>query len=156
MALLKVTPKPPANQPEEWSEILRLDPTPRSGLVTGISAAGVSLLALSILLGAGVVLLQPFFLLFHDTHYPNLATFAFATISLASGWLGLLVAMLVLQRIIRPARRILKWVFIILAALITIYFFALLFVEFRNWLLGPEGWARFVQAWVDLVEGIIR
>ncbi len=104
MAIIRISPQPPRRQPawivparrelpalspDEWGQLLMAVPGPRHrwpGLITAFAAV---MFVASLLFGVGVVLVQPFFLLYYPSSYPNLATVSFTSISLAVLVLGL-------------------------------------------------------------------
>jgi hypothetical protein len=147
MAMMKIVRKPPPNEPQEWVEVLTAEPTRRSALVIEASALGMSLLFFSIIFAAAVIVIQPFLLIFYDTVYPNLATVSFTSVSLAAGWLGLIIAVFALRRRYRSIMQVIMVFVIGLAFVITVYFFALIFSEFIHWLLYPDGLERIIHAW---------
>jgi hypothetical protein len=154
MAMVKIVRKPPPNEPPEWVELLTVEPTQRSALVIEASALGMSVLFFSIIFAAAVIVIQPFLLIFYNTVYPHLATVSFTSVSLAAGWLALLLMFFVLSRLIRGISRVIMFIVLGVACFATVYFFALVFREFVHWLLYPDGSQRIINAWQVFIQAI--
>jgi hypothetical protein len=172
MALIRITPQPPRRQPawivparrelpalrpDEWNLLLTHVPGPRHrwpGLITAFAAV---MFVASLLFGVSVVLVQPFFLLFYPSSYPNLATVSFTSISLAILVLGL-VTLTSLAIIMRPRKDMIASIFkivgILAASILIVGFFSLLLREIFVWVLSNAGITRIIEAWQGIFQNI--
>lgn len=164
MALIRIAAQPPRRypalpaptrreitvvQPEDWPQILCEAPGPRSAWPGQITAFAAVLFSAGLLFSACVILIQPFFLLFYSSRYPNLASVSFTSISLAVLGLSLSV-LLSLMVILRPWLRMLsmaiKVIIGIAVAGVMFAFFLLLTHEILLWILTNAGIQRILNA----------
>lgn len=172
MAIIRISPQPPRRQPawivparrelpalspDEWEQLLTAVPGPRHrwpGLITAFAAV---MFVASLLFGVFVVLVQPFFLLYSPSSYPNLATVSFTSISLAVLGLGLvaLTSLAIIMRLLKDMiASIFKIVGIFAASILIVGFFFLLLHEIALWVLTNAGITRIIEAWLGIFQNI--
>ena len=171
MAIIRIPPQPrrrqpawilpprrelPALRPDDWKLVLTAVPGPRWPWISYLTALVAALFVAGLLFSASVIIIQPFFLLFYSTLYPNLATVSFTSITLAVLGLGL-ASLTTLAFILRlPVLATALKVFTGLAAgLVTVGFFYLLSKEIVVWVLTSAGVTRFLNAWLDFFQKIL-
>ena len=159
MTIVRSVHQPPSQQPKEWMEILTADPArPKNLFIMEASATWVTLFTAGLLFTLSTIVIQPFFLLFYSTRYPNLATASFTSVTLSAGALSLVTLayiISILRQYLKRSDKVLQIIANGFVIFIAGWFSFLLFREAILWLINLDGVERVILGIQDLIQSIV-